>query len=325
MMRLRTRSRIAAGTAVLGLVVGLAACSGDSGSSDDATGGTTPASSGSDARSDGDRLDNGDLSTVSIGIHSGWDEGIAVSHLFKVMLEDEGYTVETGEAEAGLVYAGLAGGDFDVNFDMWLPSTHADYLEEYGDDLEQLGTWYDQAELTLAVNEDAPITSLAELADHADEFDGRIVGIESGAGLTRITQDAVIPTYGLEDMDFVISSTTAMLAELKGATERGDDIVVTLWRPHWAYDEYPVRDLEDPEGALGDAEEIHSVGRTGFTADYPTLSSWIGAFTFEDAQLASLENRMFNQDEGADLDGSVRAWLDENPTFVDDLKAAAQA
>ncbi|WP_237689012.1 glycine betaine ABC transporter substrate-binding protein [Cellulomonas fulva] len=314
-MRLRTRKRqIAAGVAALGLTLGLTACAGDGDPSSD--GGTQAA---------GDRLENGDLSTVSIGIHSGWDEGIAVSHLFKVMLEDEGYDVETGEAEAGLVYAGLAGGDYDVNFDMWLPSTHADYLEKYGDDLEQLGVWYDDAKLTIAVNEDAPITSLDELAAHADAFGDRIVGIESGAGLTRITQDEAIPAYGLEDMDFVISSTPAMLAELKGATDAGEDVVVTLWRPHWAYDEYPIRDLEDPEGAMGTAEEIHTVGRTDFTADYPTLASWIDAFTLTDEQLFSLENLMFNEDEGADPDASARAWLEDNATFVDDLQAAASA
>ncbi|MFI2753045.1 glycine betaine ABC transporter substrate-binding protein [Cellulomonas sp. P22] len=296
---------IAATGAVLAL--GLTACAG-----------TTDASSG-------ERLENGDLSTVSIGIHSGWDEGIAVSHLFATILEDEGYTVTSQEADPGVVYTGMAGGDFDVNFDMWLPETHGDYLDQYGDDLEDLGVWYDDAKLTVAVDEDSPITSLSELAAASDELGGRIVGIEAGAGLTRIVQDSVVPAYGLEDMDLLISSTPAMLAELKGATDAGEHIAVTLWRPHWAYDAYPVRDLEDPEGALGEAEEIHSTGRTDFGVDYPTLASWIEAFRMTDEQLFSLENVMFNEDGGSDPAASARQWLEANPTFVDDLKAAAQA
>ena len=154
------RTALVAGS--LAVALGLAACSsGD----DDA------------AADDAPRLDNGDLETISIGVHSGWDEGIAVSHLFKVMLEDEGYTVETTEADAGVVYTGLTGGDFDVNFDMWLPNTHSDYLEQYGDEMEMLGVWYDDAKLTIAVNEDSPITSLEELADNADVFGNRLVGI----------------------------------------------------------------------------------------------------------------------------------------------------
>ena len=299
------RTALVAGS--LAVALGLAACSSDS-----------------DA-SDAPRLDNGDLETISIGVHTGWDEGIAVSHLFKVMLEDEGYTVDTTEAEAGVVYTGLTGGDFDVNFDMWLPNTHADYLEQYGDEMEMLGVWYDDAKLTIAVNEDSPITSLDELAAQADTVGNRIVGIESGAGLTRVTQDDVIPGYGLEDMEFIVSSTPAMLAELKGATDAGEDIAVTLWRPHWAYDAYPVRDLEDPKGLLGEAEEINSVGREDFAKDYPTAASWIGAFELTDEQLFSLENIMFNENNGSDPDASAKEWLEQNPTFVDDLKAAAEA
>lgn len=305
-MRTRTR-RTALTASALTLGLALTACASGSGSGDGS----------------GERLENGDLSTVSIGVHSGWDEGIAASALFQAMLEDDGYTVESQEADAGVVFTGLTGGDFDVNFDMWLPTTHADYLEQYGDDLEQLGVWYDDARLTIAVNEDAPITSLDELAEHADEFGNRIVGIESGAGLTRITQDEAVPAYGLEDMELVVSSTPAMLAELKGATDAGENIAVTLWRPHWAYDAYPVRDLEDPEGAMGDAEEIHTVGRTGFSEDYPTLTKLVEAFTLTDEQLFSLENLMFNEDGGSDPVGSAQAWLDENPDFVPDLEEKA--
>ncbi|GEL45151.1 glycine/betaine ABC transporter substrate-binding protein [Cellulomonas hominis] len=306
-MRTRTRRTTLAASAV---AVGLAltACASGSGSA------------GSDEE---ERLANGDLPEVAIGVHSGWDEGIAVSALFQTILEEDGYTVESQEADAGVVYTGLTGGDFDVNFDMWLPTTHADYLKEFGDEMEQLGVWYDDARLTIAVNEDAPITSLDELAENAGAFGDRIVGIESGAGLTRITQDEAVPTYGLEDMEFVVSSTPAMLAELKGATDAGENIAVTLWRPHWAYDAYPVRDLEDPEGAMGEAEEIHTVGRLGFSEDYPTLTKLIEAFTLSDEQLFSLENLMFNEDGGGDPAASAQAWLEEHPDFVPDLKAAA--
>src|SRR5690606_18074286 len=110
------------------------------------------------------------------------------------------------------------------------------------------------------------------LAANADAFGNRIVGIEPGAGLTAATQDAVIPTYGLEGMEFITSSTPAMLAELQKALDAGDNVAVTLWRPHWAYDAFDIKDLEDPEGTLGDAESIHTVTRTGFADDFPEVN-----------------------------------------------------
>ncbi|ACQ79485.1 Substrate-binding region of ABC-type glycine betaine transport system [Beutenbergia cavernae DSM 12333] len=303
-----TRKLTAAAAGAAALALALTACaSGDDGGEDG--GAETPA---------------GDETSVSIGIPAGWDEGIAVSHLWAAILEDEGYEVETEDADIGPIFTSLAGGGYDLLFDGWLPLTHAEYFETYGEDLTDLGVWYEGAELTIAVNEDSPAQSLEDLAGMADEYGNRLVGIDAGAGLTTTTQDAVIPTYGLEDMEFVISSTPAMLAELRSATDAGENIAVTLWRPHWAYDEFPVRNLEDPEGTLGESESIHTFGSADFEERYPTLTTWIGAFTMTDEQLFSLENMMFNSDEYASEADAVDAWLEENPTFVDDLKAAAE-
>lgn len=312
-----TRRTFAAGSAVLALGLTLAACSTDSGeSTEDGADETTEESTDAEAGAA-----NEDEMEVHIGIPSGWDEGIAVSHLWKSMLEDEGYTVETTTADIGVLFTGLAGGDFDLMFDGWLPLTHASYWEEYGDDLTDLGVWYDNAKLTIAVNEDSPAQSLADLAEMADEYDNRLVGIEPGAGLTATTQDAVIPTYGLEDMDYVTSSTPAMLAELDSRTSAGENIVVTLWRPHWAYDAFPVRDLEDPEGTLGEAEEVHTFGSGDIAETHPTLVSWIENFTLADDQLFEIENMMFNSDEyGEDYDAAAAAWLEANPDFAEALK-----
>src|SRR5665811_1386724 len=94
------------------------------------------------------------------------------------------------------------------------------------------------------------------LGDNADAFGNRIVGIEPGAGLTAAMQDSVIPTYGLGDMDFITSSTPAMLVELDTAMANGENIAVTLWEPHWVYGKYDVKNLADPEGTLCTAEEL---------------------------------------------------------------------
>lgn len=265
----------------------------------------------------------GDLKDVTIAVHNGWDEGIAASYLWQAILEEEGYSAELEMADPGIVYTGIAGGDFDVNFDMWLPITHADYLAKYGDDMEQLGAWYDDARLTIAVNDSSPLVTLADLKTMGDVVGNRLVGIEAGAGLTRITKDEVIPTYGLDNLDFIESSTPAMLAELSGAVDEGRDIAVTLWTPHWAYDAFPIRNLEDPEGALGGAENIETVGRTGFGEDYPELTGWLANFTLDSDQLFALENLMFNENGGKDNEGSAATWLADNPEFVPALKAAA--
>ncbi|MGO3886993.1 MAG: glycine betaine ABC transporter substrate-binding protein [Mycetocola sp.] len=269
--------------------------------------------------SGGDALDNGDAKDVNIAVFNGWDEGIAASELWKAILTEQGYNVELTYADPAPVYAGLSTNDYDLTLDTWLPVTHKSYIDEYGDKMTDLGAWNDEAKLTIAVNEDAPIDSLDELADNADLFGNQLIGIEPGAGLTEVTTNEVIPQYGLEDFNYVTSSTPAMLTELKAATDKGDNVLVTLWRPHWAYDAFPIKDLEDPKGALGGAESIHSYGSGEFEEKYPTLSGWIKNFKMDNEHLYSLENAMFNDAASDDYGPAVEAWIAENQDYVDGL------
>ncbi len=262
---------------------------------------------------------NGDKKDVTIAVFNGWDEGIAASELWKAVLEDKGYNVKLEYAAPAPVYSGLSTGDYDVTLDTWLPVTHKSYIDKYGADMEDLGSWNDEAKLTIAVNKDAPVDSLEDLAAKSDEFGGRLVGIEPGAGLTEATTTKVIPQYGLEDMDYLTSSTPAMLSELKAASAAGENIAVTLWRPHWAYDAFPLKDLADPKGALGQAEGIHSYASKSFTTDFPVLSGWLKNFRMDPEKLFSLENAMFNGAKTDDYAPAVEQWMAENKDYVSTL------
>jgi glycine betaine/proline transport system substrate-binding protein len=265
-------------------------------------------------------LENGDNQNVTIAVFNGWPEGEAVSHLWAAVLDEQGYNVALEYTDVAPGYLGLSDGDYDLNLDVWLPATHASYIEEYGDNIVDLGSWNDDATLNFAVNEDAPIDSLSELAANADLFGNRIIGIEAGAGLTEITTNEVIPTYGLDGFEYTTSSTAAMLTELQAATDAGENIVVTLWHPHWAYDAFPIKDLTDPEGALGTAEGIHSFARAGFGDDFPTLNGWIENFAMESAPLDSLQNAMFGSGADAtEYPAIVADWISENRDWADSL------
>ncbi|WP_253945477.1 glycine betaine ABC transporter substrate-binding protein [Nocardioides sp. zg-DK7169] len=281
---------------------------------------TTAVACGSE---DGDAGNGGDSAdkSITLGIIPSWTDGLSTAYLWKNVLEGEGYEVEIKEiAEAAPLYTGVAKGDIDVYPSAWPQVTHASYMEEYGDDLEDLGAYYDSAKLTLAVPEYTDIDSIADLTGAADRFGGRIVGIEPGAGLTKVTQESVMPGYGLDDYELVTSSTTAMLAELKSATKAEEDIVVTLWKPFWANSEFPVKELEDPEGALGEAETLNAIATEGFAEEHPELAEMFGNFKLDDAAYGALENLVVNEYGSGKEEEAIEAWLEENPDFVDSLK-----
>jgi len=290
---------------VLGLSLVAAACGDDGDDDEGASGGDDAAATECDA--------------VKVGLVPGWDEGEAVTHLWKVLLDEQGTEVEVTELDAGPLYQGLAQGDLDVFMDAWLPVTHEDYWAEFSDDLEDLGVWYDQATLNLAVPEYVDAESIADLAGSAAEFDNRIVGIDPGAGLMRVTKDEAIPTYGLDDFTLVEGSSIAMLTELQRAIDNEEPIVVTLWHPHWAYTKFPIKDLTDPEGAMGEAEEMHTVARSGFSDECATIAGWFSNMEMDDDSLGSLEQLMFDEFEDGQEEEAVQEWLsdDANRELVD--------
>ncbi|GAB3186375.1 glycine betaine ABC transporter substrate-binding protein [Nesterenkonia suensis] len=256
--------------------------------------------------------------TIELGIIPSWTDGLSMAHLWSHILEDEGYDVEITEInEAGPLYTGVAQGDIDVYPSAWPEVTHAEYMDEYGDDLEDVGAWYDGAVLTLAVPEYTDVDSLADLNDNADLFGGRIVGIEPGSGHMNITNNEVFPTYELdEQFELVESSTVAMLAELESAVESEEDIVVALWRPYWANAEFPVKDLEDPEGALGEPETLNFIANAGFSEEFPEVAEWMGSFSLDDEQYGELEDLVVNVHDD-DPSAGAAEWLENNQEIVD--------
>ncbi|MEX0426529.1 glycine betaine ABC transporter substrate-binding protein [Nocardioides sp. DS6] len=275
------------------------------------------ASGNSESGTDGN-AGNGGGKQITIG-YINWDEDVAVTHLWQKVLEDKGYNVTIQQiSDAGPTYVGLSKGNIDLYLDGWLPATHAAYWKKYGSQLTDLTTWYDAAPLTIAVpTYMKDINSIEDLKAHASEFDSTITGIEPGAGETGIVKK-MMPQYGLSSWKLQTSSTSAMLAALKKATDAKKPIVVDLWRPHWAYTAFPIKDLKDPKGAMGKPDGIHAIGTGSFADDFPEVAAMVKKFHMDDKSLGSLEQTVL-QDHKDDMDAGVEEWLKANPDFEKSL------
>lgn len=300
-MTLRRTHRTGALIAAVTLTgLGLAAC-GSEDSSDTAAGGESTASGAS--------------GTITLGFIPSWTDGLSTAYLLEDQLTKQGYTVEMQTlTEPGVLYAALAGGDVDMYPSAWPEVTHKSYMEKFGNDIQDIGAYYDNAKLTLAVPSYSSLSSIEDLSANADTLGGRIVGIEAGAGLTKAVQENVIPEYGLaENFQLITSSTPAMLAELKKATTNKDEIVVTLWRPFWANSAFDMKDLQDPKGALGEGEALHFLGHKGFSEEFPEAAELIAGIKLDDQQYGSLEDMVVNEYGDGKEAEAVDAWVKANP------------
>lgn len=263
----------------------------------------------------GDSGDAGDAQTITLGYLPSWTDGLSTAYLLENQLGKLGYDVKMEEfTEPGVIYAGLANGDFDMYPSAWSEATHKSYMDEFGSKIEDVGAYYDGAALTIAVPDYmTDVNSIEDLKGKADRFGGEIIGIEPGAGLTKQTQEVMMPEYELDgEYDLVTSSTGAMLATLKGKIDAKEDVVVTLWKPFWANAAFPVRTLTDPKGGMGETEALHFLGTKGFSEKYPEAAKYIEQIKLDDDAYGALEELVTGDEYKNNPEGAVEAWVKDH-------------
>ncbi len=239
-----------------------------------------------------------------------WDTEVASTNVIGKVLENLGYEVTLTPLDNAVMWQAVASGNADAMVAAWLPETHAPQLEEYGDQMVNLGVNLEGAVLGLVVPEYMDADSIADLSDEAEKA---ITGIEPGSGIVTATQTALEVYPNLSDWEIKTSSSGAMAIELGQAISNEEEIVITGWSPHWMFATYDLKYLEDPEGAFGGAETINTMAREGLEEDMPEAYQVLDQFNWSSEEVESL---MLVISEGEDPEDAAEAWIEENPDRV---------
>lgn len=245
--------------------------------------------------------------------YANWSEGIAITYLAKVIFEDQGYEVKLQNADIAPIFASLSRKKADIFMDTWLPVTHADYMKQYGDKLEEVSNIYDRAQIGLVVPAYVNINSIQDLNKNKKKFAGKIIGIDAGAGIMQATEKA-IQNYGLE-YELFTSSGPGMTASLKKAITRKEWIVVTGWTPHWMFDRFELKFLEDPLNLYGEAEIIKIIAWNGFSKKDPFAAALLANIQLTNEQISSLMS-VLEETNTTEYD-AVRLWINKHSDIVD--------
>lgn len=244
-------------------------------------------------------------------LYPNWSEGVAFTYLAKVSLEDKGYDVELINLEPGLIFGELSKSNSkgDVFLDAWLPYTHEDYWNDYGDKLVVLGESFSEGTTGLAVPSYVTINSIEELNANRDKFVGEIIGIGSGAGIHRNTLRA-IDEYDL-GFEQISSSGPAMVAALEKAVKNNEWIAITGWKPHYKWSNYDIKYLEDPK-SIYPTDVCTIVSRRGFEDDMPEVAAFFKNFELSEEQLYGLMAIIESEGE----ENGAEMWYQDNYELV---------
>jgi len=250
--------------------------------------------------------------TIKIGYVEGWDDSVATSNVAAQIIEKRyGYPVQLVPVAAGIMWQGVARGDLDATLSAWLPATHGAYWDQFKDKVQDLGPNYNDAKIGLIVPADAPANSISDLDAHKADFGGRIVGIDSGAGVMKKTSDA-IKAYNL-DYQLMPSSGSAMTAELARQMHANKPIIVTGWVPHWMFAKWKLKFLDDPKKVYGASEHVDSVVNPGLDTKAPPVVAFLKKFQWKPGEIDAVMLATQNGSKPAD---AAAAWISAHPDRV---------
>ncbi|MDO3378233.1 glycine betaine ABC transporter substrate-binding protein [Geoalkalibacter halelectricus] len=247
-------------------------------------------------------------------IYVEWSSEVASTNVVAAVLQEElGYEVRLTPVSAAAMWQGIAGGDADAMVAAWLPTTHGHYLERLREQVVDLGPNLDGTRIGLVVPTYVEISSIDELNENAERFDGRIIGIDPGAGLMSKTEE-VMEAYGLDNLRLMEGSGATMTAALADAINREQWVVVTGWTPHWKFAQWDLKYLEDPQNVYGGDEQIHTIVRQGLEQDMPEVFRFLQNFSWTTDDMQQV--MVWNREEGATPYETAKRWVAENPARV---------
>lgn len=269
--------------------------------------------------SDDSATDGGKDGAASIGsgqkielAYVEWDTEIASTNVIGKVLEDLGYKVKLTPLDNAVMWEAVSKGEADAMVAAWLPGTHAAQFEEYGDKLVDLGANLEGAAIGLVVPSYMDVKSIEDLTDQAKKV---ITGIEPGAGVVAAAEQTLEDYPNMKGWEVQTSSSGAMATALGQAFKNKEEIIITGWSPHWMFQKYDLKYLEDPKGTFGAAEEIHTMVRQDLKDDIPEAYKVLDNFFWTPEEM---EEVMLAIQEGKTPKDAASAWIKANPDRVEE-------
>lgn len=236
-----------------------------------------------------------------------WAETVMGTNIYAEVLREQGYDVQLTQVSLAMIYQAIASGKADITLAAWLPNTQKEQYEKVMDKVEKLPPWYRGAKIGFGVPkymED--VDCIYEIAKMGNRFKNTIVGIDPGAGIMKLTQNA-IKAYNMTNYKLQSSSEAAMLAAVKNALRKKEPIVFTIWQPHWAFAALDIKMIEDPKGVFGGGDNIYKLARKDFGASYPEVYNISKNFELNATTLNDLLYQVGHSSEKVDV--IARNWV----------------
>lgn len=239
-----------------------------------------------------------------------WDSEVASTNVLAEAMRQHGYDVTTTPLDNAVNWQSVANKQIDGTVSAWLPNTHKAMYKKYKDQVDVLGTNLKGVKLGLVVPDYMDVNSISDLTNQADK---QIIGIEAGAGVMTAAQKTIDTYSNLSGWKLTASSSGAMTAALDKAYKNKQPIVVTGWTPHWMFNKYKLKFLQDPKGTMGGDETIKTVVRKNLKSTNPDVYKVMKNFHWNQEDMQSV---MLDIQNGKSAKQAADDWIKKHKSQV---------
>ncbi|MGR7023650.1 glycine betaine ABC transporter substrate-binding protein [Geodermatophilus sp. URMC 62] len=243
-------------------------------------------------------------------------------------------SLQTTQLDPAAAWAGAQRGDIDLLTEVALPNQQ-ELADSASDQVEIVSQTYGDAAQgwfvpAYAVAPGGPLeglTSVTQLNDYADALGGKFYDADPGY-ITTEQNTKRLQGYGI-DLEHVVASEAAELAQLENSYSREEPIVLYLYHPHAVFAQYDMVQLEEPtpytEGCLapeGDgacAMPSYSANIAASTELQDQAPEFAGLLTDLRISVEEMEQMQKQVDvDGEEVPDVARQWVDDHGDQIDE-------
>ncbi|WP_423822912.1 ABC transporter substrate-binding protein [Salinisphaera sp. SPP-AMP-43] len=266
----------------------------------------------------------GTTQAASPTIHFGtppWPGLKVKTQVAETLLQALGYQTQAKKLGVPFIYRDLASGNLDAYLGGWMPTEKKMVDPLLADHkVTNLGSNLSGGVIGLAVPDyvwDDGIHSVQDLTDHAERFQSKIYGIESGSEINNAVSTAIKEDdEGMGQFNLVGSSTAVMLTQVKRAVSRHEPVVFIGWRPHWMNIDIKMRYLKGRKDSAvaGVKSHILTIVSNDLAENQPNVARFLSQVRIKTrTQSRWIYNYSYKK---GDLETVAKNWLKTHPKTV---------
>lgn len=249
------------------------------------------------------------ITTIRIG-YTDYSFDRAVVFTLKAILDQQAnLNVEIFRVEDDVMIDRLAEGELDVAVSLWLPNTHAEFIEKYPYEIQKSGLLCDSLGLYMTVPTYAPFSTIEDLKSYAGLLRNTIIIPESQNAILyqskNIIEDYHLSQYKIQEMAW-----DDIVSHIENSLNRTSGFAFVGIRPHWIYKRYNVKTVSDPLNALGEKESAYIYINSRFSEKAPVIAEFLSKVRFTLRDIETLIE--MNQTLGSEPYENSLRWISAN-------------